>query len=433
MKRRRKKMKNLWIVLALLLALVGVSYSAEIDEVQRAIAEQGAEWIAEENEISSLPPEQRQMRLGALPYVPTEEEMQQPAPPTSVPVPSHLDWRNYTGGTLAIPTGNYVSAIKNQGNCGSCWAFSVTGTLESRGMIDYALPGANLNLSEQIVLSCSGAGSCNGGYTTTASQFLLNSGTGKEGCYPYCAHNGNCANACSNYQDQVLKYQINSYSTSPSYPDVDTLKGLIASYGPVSACFEVFGDFYSYSGGVYHHVWGGRNYACGSYGCGHAIVIVGYKDVPTNPKIGGGYFIVKNSWGPNWGEAGFFRIAYSEVTGDCQLGRWASNPTITFSGALPFKLRVTSPSKGEQITSGNPSYPINWEAYSYSPGIFKILYTLDGGVTWKLIANNISGSSTYNWPVPIVKKNKSCKIKIIESYNGKNVTSAVSGAFTILK
>jgi len=173
-------MKNLWMVLVLLLALVGVSNSAEIEEVQRAITDQGAQWIAEDNEISSLPAEERQMRLGALPYVPTKEEMQERAPILSATaVPTYLDWRKNGG--------NFVSAIKNQGNCGSCWAFSVTGTLESRGMIDYALPGANLNLSEQIVLSCSGAGSCNGGYTTTASQFLINSGTGKEGCYPYCA------------------------------------------------------------------------------------------------------------------------------------------------------------------------------------------------------------------------------------------------------
>jgi len=70
-----------------------------------------------------------------------------------VGLPSAFDWRNVNGG-------NYVTPVRDQGNCGSCWAFATTGALESKALITFNWPGKSLNLSEQIVLSCSGAGNC---------------------------------------------------------------------------------------------------------------------------------------------------------------------------------------------------------------------------------------------------------------------------------
>jgi C1A family cysteine protease len=404
-------MKNLWIVSALFLALVGVSYSAEVDEVQRAILEQGASWTARENRISSLPQEERQLRLGALPYTPTEEDLLNEGPlPEIVSTPTGMSWKNYGG--------NFVSSVKDQGYCGSCWAFSVTGALESQAMIQYGLSGANLNLSEQIVLSCSGAGNCSGGSPISASGFLYSQGTGSEGCFPYSSYYGSqasCSRACSNYENNVKRFVLNGYQSYYS-PSVDTLKSLIATYGPVSACFGVYTDFYYYSGGIYRHTWG-------NFEGGHAIVVVGYNDNDS-------YFTVKNSWGPDWGESGFFRIAYSQVTGVVQFGSWGNNPTIAFNGVLPFKLNVTSPSKGALVTSGG-TYSINWEVYPYSPGTFKLLYSLNGGTTWNLIADGVSGTS-YTWTAPTVNRTKkSSMIKVVEFYNGKKVTSDTSATFTI--
>src|SRR5208337_2413014 len=109
---------------------------------------------------------------------------------TSLPkvsVPSQLDWRNHGG--------NYVTPIRDQGNCGSCWAFAVTAALESKTLITLQTPNTDVDLSEQIVLSCSGAGSCNGGYMEEASTFLVDTGTNLETYYPYTATDGSCSNA----------------------------------------------------------------------------------------------------------------------------------------------------------------------------------------------------------------------------------------------
>jgi len=90
---------------------------------------------------------------------------------------------------------------------------------------------------------------------------------------------------------------------------INDIKTALATYGPLTTTFTVYSDFFSYRSGVY-------TYTSGTYQGGHAVLIVGYDDP-------GQYFIVKNSWGTGWGEAGFFRIAYSEVSGGSRL--WRSN------------------------------------------------------------------------------------------------------------
>lgn len=288
--------------LCILLLNANLAFSAEIDEIRSAINSRKANWIAEENPISLLPKEERRKRLGAsegliLPEGTAGEFSYAPAS-----VPSAFDWRNASGN-------NFVTPVRDQGNCGSCWAFAVTAALESKALITFNWPGTNLDLSEQIVVSCSGAGSCSGGSPGTASNFLKTTGTNLESCYPYLAKNGNCSSACSNWQSSIYKINSWSYVSSGSSPAASALKNAIYTSGPVIAVFDVYTDFFSYHSGVY-------SYVSGAYEGGHAILIVGWNDAD-------GAFIVKNSWDTDWGESGYFRIAYGELTGMTKFAKFS--------------------------------------------------------------------------------------------------------------
>jgi len=260
----------------------------QISTVKAAIQASGAQWQAGETSMSRLSKESRHRRIGmffdkfkAKPLVKSAK-----FGASSASVPSSVDWRN--------DGGNYVTPIRDQGECGGCWAFSMTGGLESYTLIKNHASGKNLDLAEQILISCSGIGSCDGG--TISPDYLQSTGLPPESAYPYTATNGSCSSAAAGWQNKT--YKIDGWGSIDQ--TVNALKEALAEYGPLPAAFMVYEDFMHYSGGVY-------SYTSGAEEGGHAILIVGYND-------SGKYFIVKNSWGTNWGESGFFRIAYSQVT-----------------------------------------------------------------------------------------------------------------------
>jgi len=108
---------------------------------------------------------------------------------------------------------------------------------------------------------------------------------------------------CSDWANRVTK--ITGYTDLTRNPA--DIKNWVSKNGPVSACFIVYQDFFSYTSGIYKHVSGGQ-------AGGHCVTIVGYNDDP-------GYWICKNSWSTGWGEQGFFNIAYSE----CGIDSWANH------------------------------------------------------------------------------------------------------------
>lgn len=370
-----------------LLLNTNLSFSAEIDEIRRAINSHGAKWIAQENPISLLPEDQRRMRLGALEEPAFPEGMTNKFSYAPASVPSAFDWRNVSGN-------NFVTPVRDQGNCGDCWAFAVTAALESKALINFNWSGTNLNLSEQIVLSCSGAGSCDGGSPTTASRFLTTTGTNLESCYPYTAQNGNCTSACPNWQDSTYKINNWSYISNGSSPAASALKNAIYSSGPVVAVFDVYTDFFSYSSGVY-------SYVSGNYEGGHAILIVGWDDADSA-------FIVKNSWGTYWGESGYFRIAYSKLTGKTKFAQtsysYGDVPPVSFSYVSPLEGASQQPAEVELDwedsvgatsydvyfgTTNPPPFLINKTSSSHDPG------TLNSGKTyyWQIISKNSGGNT----------------------------------------
>jgi len=261
----------------------------QITQVQAAILKAGAKWVAGETSLSNLSPEEWQARVGYN-FQPLDAPLIDEASVFGPP-PASLDWRDNNG--------NYVSAITDQKKCGSCWAFSMTAALESH-VLRLQNTSAPVDLSEQVMLSCSGAGSCQGG--RLSANFLKTTGLPPESFYPYIALDGDCAAAGAGWQKEAKK--IGSWGSVSK--TLTAVKTALNDYGPLPIAFYVYEDFMHYKSGVY-------SYTTGKMLGGHAVLLVGYNDAEQ-------YFIVKNSWNTGWGENGYFRIAYSQMSNSVSFG-----------------------------------------------------------------------------------------------------------------
>ncbi len=287
-----KRLKVISILaLAFSMANAQENIKDRIKELQNKIDAQGAKWIAGETELSFLSDEERLYRVG-FDFRPLEAPLMDGLDLKDLP--SSLDWRNIGGAS-------YVTGIRNQGKCGSCWAFAMTAALESYTLIDKNMPNTDLDLSEQVMLSCSGTGSCKGGYINPS--YIKKTGLPAESFYPYNASDSACSIAQPGWQENA--YKIYSYGSVSQ--NADSLKAALNKYGPLPTAMMVYEDFMHYKSGIYSYVEGKKL-------GGHAVFLVGYNDED------GGYFIVKNSWGENWGEKGYFKIAYSQIGSKVSFG-----------------------------------------------------------------------------------------------------------------
>lgn len=215
----------------------------------------------------------------------------------SVDLPSKIDWRNKDGI-------NWMTSVKDQGQCGSCVAFGSVALIEAQYKISNNLPDLDLNLSEQSAFSCSRS-KCGAG--TGFSEVLDNAikdGIPDELCMPYLSGNLGIDQACLPCQKQKDRsIKIDSYKTISDYGlgTVEEVKQALLN-GPLLTRMHVFDDFFYYKSGIYKHE-GGE----GTYQGRHTVVLAGYDDETHS-------FLVKNSWGPYWGEHGYFRIDYDDVS-----------------------------------------------------------------------------------------------------------------------
>ena len=187
-----------------------------------------------------------------------------------------------------------VTPVRDQGGCGSCPSFSTAASWEASHAIRN---GALVDSSEQRLLSCTSA-TCSGSNATVAANEMLLNGTATEGAYPYVASNAACNTSIATPYNAINSARVNGWS-----PSVDEIKQAICDHGPVSASFWATATFQAYSSGIFNEsVSPTFN---GQAQTNHSMAIVGWSDSQ------GGYWIVKNSWGTDWGESGYARIAYT--------------------------------------------------------------------------------------------------------------------------
>ena len=205
-------------------------------------------------------------------------------------LPTNVDWR----------TSGIVSAVKDQGHCGSCWAFASTATIESHVA---KATGLLFDLSpEQIAMcspnpdSCGGTGGCNGATHELAFEYLSNSdGFYQEFQYPYTSYTGTNYD-CALPKVGSPKATINGYVQLPSN-DYLSLLNAIATVGPIAITVDA-SEWHSYESGIFN----GCNQV--NPDLNHGVVLVGY-----GTENGQDYWLVRNSWNANFGEAGYIRVA----------------------------------------------------------------------------------------------------------------------------
>ncbi len=252
-------------------------------QVQEEIQDTGANWTAGPTTVSGLTTAEKQL-LSLPDPIPSPDKAPVSAP-RDVQYDAAFDWRN----------GNWVTPVRSQGSCGSCWAFSAIAAVESAIRIYTKAPNKDVDLSEQYLVSeCCSAGGCKGGWPDWALKHIQAKGVPDESCYPYAAKDTNC-NPCPGWEDRAV--HITGYEYVQ--PTQEDFKFAIQKYGPVSVVLKVPEDWYYYKAGIYSPLMdvGWAN---------HAVLLVGWDDSD-------GCWIIKNSWGQGWGESGYARVKYGDL------------------------------------------------------------------------------------------------------------------------
>ncbi|KAM6572469.1 hypothetical protein CsatA_016549 [Cannabis sativa] len=215
-------------------------------------------------------------------------------------LPEQVDWRK----------NGSVTPVKDQGQCGSCWAFSSVAAVEG---INHIKTGKLVSLSEQQLMDCdvtSGNLGCRGGFMDKAFEYIERNGLTTEKNYPYKGHDG----LCKREKVKNRKVTISGYERVPAN-DEGKLQ-TAAAHQPISVAIDAASsEFQLYS----HGVFTGQ---CGT-DLNHGVTLVGYGE-----ENGSKYWLVKNSWGTNWGESGYIKMKRDSTNkrGQCGIAMEASYP-----------------------------------------------------------------------------------------------------------
>lgn len=289
------------------------------------LREQGLGWTAGRTSVSDYSPARMRMRCGCLPDPDepqtTFAEMAASRPASErrffadASLPSRVDWRSRGGFS-------YVTAVKDQGDCGSCVAFAAAALLESRARVVAGAPESIQKtlptLSEAQLFFCSGdyaEHSCSKGWRVSeALRFCTEVGVAPASYFKYKDKDMACK-VKSGWESAVTRLAGYGQTT-----DVADMKRRLAEDGPLQTRFDVYDDFNKYKKGVY------RKSSKAKYSGGHSVLCIGYDDSQQA-------WICKNSWGKDWGQKGYFMIGY----GECGIDASMFYPTA-FKSIWPLRL-----------------------------------------------------------------------------------------------
>ncbi|MDP8237412.1 MAG: C1 family peptidase [Candidatus Erginobacter occultus] len=267
-------------------------------------------------------------------------------------LPSSFDWRDFDGRS-------YIGPVRNQGDCGSCYAFGAAASAE--GTYNYAMnlyDGNCIDLSESYIIWCLGRlpqyngdfFGCDGAsYAYAELDALVEVGVGFEADFPYQETD---PGSCTHWSDQTIAFE--SWHRVPCN-NIEAIKTAIMTYGVVDAAVYVGSAFQGYSGGIYDD----SNTTCDASPCynattNHAIALIGWDDNP--PEGGDGVWILRNSWGVSWGEGGYMRIRYTAARVSCAVCylvyQEPATPTPT-----PFGFLTPSPTPTASVTPAGYKTP----------------------------------------------------------------------------
>jgi len=275
----------IWAVMLLPLPAFGQLTADDIQEMQRQGTEEGWTFEVSQNEATQYSLDQL---CGMKPPENWQTEGNWDPCTSKRSLPERWDWREITG----------LPPIRNQGGCGSCWAFGTVGALECAIKVQ---DNQVVDLSEQWLVSCNRSGwGCDGGwwahsYHRNWADACDSSGAVMEEDFPYMEADGTCG--CP-YEHPYHIFNW-SYIGDPSgIAGTAQMKQAIMDYGPISVSCYVDNAFQAYHGGVFNN--------CAYGTVNHAVVLVGWDDT-----LGaGGAWILRNSWGEGWGDGGYMYIAY---------------------------------------------------------------------------------------------------------------------------
>ena len=358
------------IALALIGLLAGLLPQATLAR-QISLAEQEAriaandwKWEADDSFSRSLSIEERANLRGYNPPPGYDRELQErlivlPASRDDLPV--SIDWRD-VGQT----------PVKNQGQCGSCWAFAAAAELEAYVKIYY---GVELDVSEQQIISCNPYGAdCGGGWAGAAYYVFSHHGAVSEACIPYEGEDPPVV-PCNQGDFNPYGFITGWHSIANN---VEQIK-LALQTGPVCTAIYAGADFENYGSGCFDVVGGGTN---------HLVLIVGYDDRLCDDN---GAWIIKNSWGPGWGMAGYGYIQYGAAS-------TGNGVTQLEYAPPPVDVTVTGPTANPPLIGGGTG-EITWSTAGDMVSSVDIYFGLEGCHDWP-VALGVPNTGSLIWDIP---------------------------------
>ncbi len=313
-------------------------------------------------------------------------------------LPTSFDWRDYNGHT-------YIGDVRDQGGCGSCYAFGAAAAAEgSYNWATGSYDGNVADFSESYIAWCISQASpysshfsgCNGAdYDYYELEALTDPDWGAipESYFPYTdANNQSCPPSTLSAPKTIFQSWHRVASS-----DVDAIKTAIMTYGVVDAAVYVTTSFSNYSGGI----WSDNNNSCsnGAYTTtNHAIALVGWGNDPTE----GDYWILRNSWGASWGESGYMRISVNSAAVDCAVcyvvyDNVPQPPFAAFTANETTVLYGNSVNFTDQSTNSPTSWSWTFEGGTPSTSNAQnptVTYNTPGTYDVTLVATNAEGSDT---------------------------------------